>query len=703
MHRENVDVEMPAFDMGVLGCDSLPNSLPEVMAVAERIALVAHADPLESLSIRVLICTPDDPLDTFRGVDGALNSDLVRGALLEDATDAYVKAFCVLTKHREAHVIDGFVRQRTEPGVDEPTRPQVDVEVEVEARLENQLACVLVPRHAWISNGAEKDGVTALRDRVPLRVRKADPVLEVTVCSIVVPFEVEGEVVAGLGDRVEDVDPDGDYLFANPVTGNHRDAMHGMSCSSGFDGTLAALPGPVDGVSYLNPLSSDRGPNAMSEYTIQRGDRTFRAQKLETLRELARRGYLGPDDLISVDGGPFAPARVLEGLGHGSDTDEPWPQWSVVRADARGPEPEGTTDLLSDFLSGLEEERPRRRPESSVLRKPTLPGPSVMERAEPPSLQDMASIPSEVEVLTAENLQPLDEDDLPPAALLEVGGVGPMTDASSQSSSSRGDLRLVEPVEAPQAGASTPLSFDHWIQDKSDGSGGHLLENFGVVDDGIIMRDRTSGGVNWWRTGGILLAAVVVIAFGHTWVRTVAQTTYPSESELVSSQRGDGPSIPGETTDRRRSAAPQTALDMERRLRARVAGDIKHFGDSDELENVMFAELMNLGIKPLGVDVEAIRLQSSGDYDRDRPVEANITIRLAGVEEDAGAVEGTILERITLAWFVVAKYSLQGKVSFREVRTSFGLPSRIQAVTQGRDLQFAWSGRGSIKDLLLKE
>lgn len=436
----------------------------------------------------------------------------------------------------------------------------------------------------------------------------------------------------------------------------------------------------------------------MSEYTIQRGDRTFRAKKLETLRELARRGYLGPDDLVSVDGGPFAPVRLLDGLDDGSNIDEPWPNWGAAREDAREG-PEGTTDLLSDFLSGLEEERPRRRPKSSSLRKPLLPGSSVMEREEPPSLTDMAGVPSEVEVLGGGSLQPIGEEDLPSRSRPSTLPDNPVVAASPPSAG----LRLIEPDDDVQAESAAPISFGHWIQDKSAGPGGQLLENFGVVDDGIVMRQRSSGGVNWWRTAGILVIGVTLIALWHTWVRTVAQTLYPTETELVAGQRGDGPSIPGEAVDRRRTAAPATALDMERRLRAQVSGDIKHFGDSDELENVMFAELMNLGIKPLGVDVDAIRLQSSGDYDRNRPVEANITIRLAGIDEDSGAVEGTILKRITLAWFVVAKYSLQGKVIFREVRTSFGLPSRIQAVTEGRELQSAWSGRGSIKDLLLKE
>lgn len=457
------------------------------------------------------------------------------------------------------------------------------------------------------------------------------------------------------------------------------------------------MPDLADGVSYSNPPSADGGSEFMSEYTIRRGQRTFRAKKLETLRELVRRGYLGPDDAVSVDGGPFGPVGALDGLRESDDPAAPSASWIDAREETADVEPEEAGDLLSDFLSGLQDDEgpPRPAPPSG----PRAPAASWITREQAPTPAELARIDAPLDVLTAGNLEPLDPVDVPsPPQPSSVTEESPPPRASS--SGSFGGLRLVEPEPEQSA---PPLSFGSWMDQKGGSPAGELLEKFGVVDDGIVLRAQRRRGPNWWRTAGIVLVGAAIIGLWHTWVRTVALTSYPTEAELVSSQQGDGPAIPGEVARKPvRNAAPQTALDIERRLKPRVVGDIQRFASADELENVMFAELINLGVKPLGVDVDALRVKASGDYDRDRPIEADITIRLAGIDEEESVAE-MIQERITLSWFVTAKYSLQGKVNFRQVRTSFGPPSPYQNETEGKELLALWTGRRSAKDLLLKD
>ena len=450
----------------------------------------------------------------------------------------------------------------------------------------------------------------------------------------------------------------------------------------------------------------------MTEYTIRRGQRTFRAKKLETLQQLIRRGYLGPDDVVSVDGGPFAPLRGLRDLGANGQTG-PWGEWDVARArEETAPasfEMEDEGDALSDFLSTLEDSAGHAR--SGSYRVPSRPRQSSsdaswIDRDEPPSLSDLADIPSELEVLIEGSTGAIDDEDLPatirepesakPPPLGESGEEEPPT-------APRAGLRFVEPEPETSADPPTaPLSFGNWVEGKGAGKEGALLQNFGVVDDGIVLRARNRPkGPNWWRTMALIAVGVVLVAFWHTYVRTIADTAYPTEAELVAKTQGDGPQIPGEVaTPAPREATPTTAVDIERRLRSRVSGEIREFANSEELENLMFQELINLRVSPMTVKVKPIRLQGTGDVGRDRPIEADVSVKLAGVDGEGDALFSTIHERLILTWLVVAKYSRQGRVQFGKVTTRFGQPSPYEKVVEGREIQ--GTGRRPLKDLLLQ-
>ncbi len=455
----------------------------------------------------------------------------------------------------------------------------------------------------------------------------------------------------------------------------------------------------------------------MTEYTIRRGQRTFRARKLETLQQLIRRGYLGPDDVVSVNGGSFVPLRGLDGLDANGESG-PWETWGVARArEERRREDEPSTssetedegDALSDFLSTLEDPAGKSRSGSHIARprhRKSSSDASWIARDEPPSLSDLADIPTELEALSEDSVGSIDDEALPAPIRSPALPQAPEEGESEEKEPPkppRAGLRLIEPE--PETSAKppvAPLSFGNWVEGKGAGKEGALLQNFGVVDDGIVLRAKNRPkGPNWWRTVALIAVGVVVIAVWHTYVRTIADTAYPTEAELVAKTQGDGPQIPGEVaTPAPREATSTTAIDIERRLRSRVSGEIREFANSEELENLMFQELTNLRVNPMTVKVKPIRLQGTGDVGRDRPIEADVSVKLAGVNAEGDVLFSTIHERLVLTWLVIAKYSRQGRVQFGTVTTRFGQPSPYEKVVEGREIQ--GTGRRPLKDLLLQ-
>src|SRR6185436_12479876 len=105
----------------------------------------------------------------FVGVDLFLNCDLVRGARLEAAADTDVETFRVLAKHDEVHVSGRAILQRTESSIEQPHGTIVDVEVELEASAEQDVACVPVVRHARIAERANQNRIEGAQKIVTTR------------------------------------------------------------------------------------------------------------------------------------------------------------------------------------------------------------------------------------------------------------------------------------------------------------------------------------------------------------------------------------------------------------------------------------------------------------------------------------------------------------------------------------------------------
>ena len=108
-------------------------------------------------------------MDTFVGVDLLLDRDLIVGARLETSADADVHAFGVLAKHDEVDVSRRASFQRAETLVEQLDRPVVDVEIELEARAEQDVARMAVVGHPRIPERADEDRVELPQQIVAVR------------------------------------------------------------------------------------------------------------------------------------------------------------------------------------------------------------------------------------------------------------------------------------------------------------------------------------------------------------------------------------------------------------------------------------------------------------------------------------------------------------------------------------------------------
>src|SRR5262245_32565727 len=164
--REPVDVEMARLDVGIPRRDFLEHALPERVTVGHRVALVGHAHLPPPVGMRKLKRVRDDAVHALVGVHLLLYGDFVFGAGLEPAANADVQTFGALAEHDEVHVAALAALQRAESIVEELDRPVVDVEVELEARPEEDIAGVAIVGHAWIAERADEHRIELPQQRV---------------------------------------------------------------------------------------------------------------------------------------------------------------------------------------------------------------------------------------------------------------------------------------------------------------------------------------------------------------------------------------------------------------------------------------------------------------------------------------------------------------------------------------------------------
>src|SRR2546428_575084 len=106
----------------------------------------------------------------------------------------------------------------------EPDGAEVDVEVEPESQAQQDVACVLVPRNAWIAERAQKDGVHVVAQMAERRLRERLPRLEIVSGGVRQPFEVQAEAVLG-GRAIQHRDRRLDDLGSDAVPRDDSDCV----------------------------------------------------------------------------------------------------------------------------------------------------------------------------------------------------------------------------------------------------------------------------------------------------------------------------------------------------------------------------------------------------------------------------------------------------------------------------------------------
>lgn len=458
----------------------------------------------------------------------------------------------------------------------------------------------------------------------------------------------------------------------------------------------------------------------MPEYKIRKGGKEFTAKKLSTLLELAQRGLLRSGDPVSVDGGDYGPASEVPALagvlsdptGASNSGSDLFAHFADESADAG----DGADGLLADFLDQVGSGAPPKiattpgasgasKPAPSRIVRPDLPGhvpgglSAVMTQPGPRAVAPEDKLP----MVEPEALDAIDDE----AETLPYEGVGPSSLArvpALKPGSTIPDLEESGPKLTP---ADVPVSFAQWMEKRDSDTS--LLEGFGRYDDGIVVsRALEPGAVNWWRVGLILAVAVVVIGFRYMWVSTIAETQYPLESEIIAARQ------PLPETGTIEIATPATARELppgeqerrahEIRLRADLkAGRITEFNTSEELQDVLFFELVNRGVNPISVVVDSKRTAGTQDKAHRRPTRATLALNLRGVEGNGDDQLDQLIERLITTWLLLGKYQAQGKIHFDEISITVDSPSPWSNVFDGRELAAYWDQQLIAEDLFLKE
>ncbi len=252
------------------------------------------------------------------------------------------------------------------------------------------------------------------------------------------------------------------------------------------------------------------------------------------------------------------------------------------------------------------------------------------------------------------------------------------------------------------------------MKEKGFSESGRLLQQLGKENDGLVlspkMAPESRSRISWLRVGVVVVVMGLGLGMFSLTIRTGAQSAFPKESELERRIPGLGVAevvAPTPTEDERApgpTASPQQRLlHRSRDLRARLGPNIIPFANRSMLQDSLFQELMNMGAHPVSIEVEVLRVQGSKDKDAERPVLANVRVRLRGAEADDpdDALRG-LEDRLMLSWHVLGKYATQGKVAIGEAQIEVGQPTPWSERYDGRRLTGFWTGRISPEAFFLQ-
>jgi len=505
----------------------------------------------------------------------------------------------------------------------------------------------------------------------------------------------------------------------------------------------------------------------MTEYRIKKDGREFNATRVETLKELLLRGLLLPTDPVSVDGGDDIPLSELEDLGalspedssraaeggavtpsQGADAaefsiprgiegpgEDPWRHWSNFEADDRKAESDTSEDdVLASFLGQVELTESgtfpallRSHPKVPAVPRGTSqkaePRPAAPVSAEPPPAEPSPDRIDPVEVNEAdlESIPPA----LPPEGV-EKAAMAPLDASVSAAtpppfsgvapSPANGSSAEPDLTEEMLGNPDLPVSFRDWLEkNESGGSTGDRLQRFGRYDDGIVRPGELKRRrFNGFRVLLIVLFGGAVILSYYLYVRTAATSDFPMESELAGR-------VPGAVGIRKPSAqlasvdtpVGSVALQLpsetlarrarEKAVRQEVRRSIVDFTTVEGLQNALFQELANAGVKPVAVVVEPLGHKGTADKYNRRPTKANLTISLSKISAEGDRGYEVLEERLIYAWLLVGKYATLARVQFEDVKLTVAPPLVWSRRYEGRRLALLWEQQIEAADLFPEE
>ncbi|HCP46629.1 MAG TPA: hypothetical protein DIU15_11325 [Deltaproteobacteria bacterium] len=484
---------------------------------------------------------------------------------------------------------------------------------------------------------------------------------------------------------------------------------------------------------------------------IKKRGREFRATRMGTLRELVRRGLLLPEDPVSLEGDDFKPAGEIAALMSTFDElgtisvsdDDPWRHWSEDSLDSGEWEAE-EDHVLTSFLDAIAAEPtplrvPALRPEDSTpppdVLTPLSPAVSKKTSASPrPEDSDPAAFPGSLSAVASEP-EPSPEPELEPSPELKTApALEPAPESEPMAAQASGSDSEREPPSStltdpgrPQAASiapknqgetspqTLPVSFASWLEKTGSDADRKWLKGFGRHEEAVVLKapPKPTPGFSLSRVVVVLLIGVAVLGSYRFYIRTGALDSFPVEDELgvpgapdsVSSET-TGVTPPSDTV-----AEPPSSEDANRlfrakalRLRNKVVGNIVPFSNAQMMEDSLFKEFQNLGVRPVQIKVDALRVRGSKDRDDQRPVQADVVVELAGIrDKDAERRLALVEERLLTTAFVLGKYATQGKVELNAVRIEIREPTPWSETYEGRNLAGLWTGRILPENLFLSE
>ncbi len=214
-------------DCGIIPRHLVERPLPQVLRIIEHVGLAAQGELVVLPTFLTKVkSVADAALHALAGVDALLDGDFIRLPFLQEAAGADVKTLGILAHHDEIDVFRPLVLDRRFHPGEEFHRPQVDVLVQLEARLQQDALLKDAGFHIGMTDGAQEDGVVTLK-LIERRVRQCLAGLQVTLATKVVVGSFVFKTKPRRRGR-EHLEPFPHHFRSGAVAGHDSYVMHSL-------------------------------------------------------------------------------------------------------------------------------------------------------------------------------------------------------------------------------------------------------------------------------------------------------------------------------------------------------------------------------------------------------------------------------------------------------------------------------------------